>query len=354
MDVEVGEGRGGGQNSVPVGATAPSSPRRPPAHEVGDNSRISKSNGPGLSTRVENGQRRTGRGATREEYETALAAYLDHPIQVTVMNTLGCGQDIAMRLIHEGIPALGLAPLEDRRKEAARLAAMGEKRLARGTEKLTAEGVAKELEARKAAAEVAVVKQKAVLGDAIVQAEEEGRLIRANRTAALVLTGIQANLLRTGARLAGWMDNMIEQAEAAPGVVTMVDGRRVVDGKKALDFLGLKPRDVMGMQRSVAFISEKIAEASAKAIELERLRLGEPGKIIGVQQVGAASDPSKPPMSMEEAEKKATGFLRAMERWRAREARKAMAEDSEEVIVEAVAVSQRGEEVDDDGGSGDK
>lgn len=224
----------------------------------------------GVSTRVE--KPAPVRVLGREEWERAWAAYLSKPSMKAVQDAVPCSPDVARRLLHEGVPALGLPGLEGKRKEEARLAMMADKRLRAGTEKLDAETAAQQLEARREAAAAMVAKEKAVLGDAVSQAEEEAQLVRANRKSAMVLAGIQSKLLRSTSRLVTHLDTMLEEVEV-----------KGLKGKAALDELGLKPMQALALARGVATVAQKTAEVSRQAVEMERLITGKPTSIVESQ-----------------------------------------------------------------------
>lgn len=255
------------------------------------------------TTKVPNN--RGTRVVTREEYQRAWEAYSNEPSAAAVARALGCGQDVAQRLVHEGLPVLGLPPLDKRLKVEARAAAAGDAKLSKGTEKLTAEGAARELERRKEAL-AKVEKQSAeLLGDAGTQKMEEARLVRANRIGATALAGINAKLLRTASRLADHLDEALGEAE-----------KEKKTGKAALEHLGLKPSGALELVKSIATVSVRVAQSSEAAVRMERLLMGEPTDILGVQ-----GGEERKHMSQAEAEKvfseAARAFARAKQRQQA-------------------------------------
>lgn len=227
-------------------------------------------------------------GVSLEQYERARDAFVSEPTIAAVAKAAGVGRDLAARLIDSGEPKLGLPSLRD----AARLvAATVTKELAR-VEKATGEAQAAEmartLEARARAAKLARENEERLLGDAVESRKAEVRLVRANRTSALVLAGVNADLLRVSSKLAA-------------GLLKDVESGRLDK---------LSPRERMGILRTVAGVVHRTAQASQVAVNMERLLMGEPTAILG----RADGSPSTGDMTVEEAEQWLGLATRAFER----------------------------------------
>ena len=246
---------------------------------------------------------------TREEYQRAWEAYANEPTLAAVQRALSCGQEVAHRLVWEGLPRLGLVGLDKRLKDEARLAAAADKKLTRATEKLTTEGVARELEARARAVDKATRATVEVLGDAAHQRGEEAKLIRMNRVSAQALSGTLVPLLRAANRLTKYVDEALGEAET--------EGLK---GKAALEKLGLKPGSAVDLVRSIATLSVRVAQVSEASVRMERLHLGEPTAVLGIQETKRGT-----PMTLEEAEQTVKDAARAFDRARQR----ALAEEVE-------------------------
>lgn len=208
---------------------------------------------------------------TAEDWARARAAYLA-PGAGTIgsVRAAGFGKVQAERLVVSGLPALGLRSL---REEARLLIAKVEQKS--GTLKDTA--AEKLLEERRQATARVVQEGKAIVGDAEASRLEEVRLVRANRRSALVLAQVNGELLRTGLRV-------VESLE------------RTSRNEAELD--RLPPRERLGMLRTIATVVHRTAEVSARAVEMERLLMGEPTAILGHADPSPAKD-----MTPDEAEK---------------------------------------------------
>lgn len=237
---------------------------------------------------------------TGEEYERAWRAYANEPTLEAVRRELGCGHDVANRLVFEGLPVLGRPALKKRLEDEARLSARAENQLAARTDKLTAEGAARVLDARKAAVDQAVKVAKDVLGDAAEQRAAEARLVRAIRISATAQAGVAAQLLRSSSRLANYIDQALEAVE-----------KKKLTGLEALKEVGLKPSGALDLIKSMAAITLRSAQAAEAAVRMERLHLGEPTDVLKLQGAGPSKDK---PMTMGEASQVVASAARAFER----------------------------------------
>src|SRR5690606_14685300 len=140
------------------------------------------------------------------------------------------------------------------RAEAAKV----ERRL-RQRERQAAEQEAKELaktmEQRAKAARAAREHESKVLGDAVQARKEEVQLVRLNRISSTVLAQINADLLRTSSKVA---KSLLEA-----------------------DLSKVSVRERLTILRTVAGIVHRTAQASAAAVNMERLLMGEPTAILG-------------------------------------------------------------------------
>lgn len=244
-----------------------------------------------------------------EEYEVGLGAYLAEPTVAVVQKALGCGQDVAARLVYEGLPKLGLKPLEERRKEEARLVAAGQRRVQAVVEKSAAR-VATEMEVVvREAAEAGLARQRAVLGDGLVQLEEEARLVKANRDGAQALAVTNARLLRVADRLAGALEKKLDLAAAA----ATKDGE--VDPEVFFEKAELTMMQGLGVIRTIANIGQRIAESSKHSVDMARLLSGDPTNIVKV--TGGAGEAMTPEQGAAWMEKSARAWARLQERKRA-------------------------------------
>jgi hypothetical protein len=255
---------------------------------------------PRQSTRVDSPGKavRAPRPVNREEYERAWVAYRNEPTAAAVQRELGCGADVAHRLLFEGLPVLGLPPMEKQLQLEARMAMAADKKLSRGTEKLTAEAVGKELALRREALKKSTQQVAVQLGDAVQQRAEEARLVRANRVGALALAGVTGRLLKVSNRLATMLDERVEEVEQLG-----------LKGKAALDHLGLKPGGALELVKSISTTVVRAAQASEAAVRMERLLAGEPTEIFQHQGPGGGK-----PMSVEEQEQVMLEATRAFQR----------------------------------------
>lgn len=214
---------------------------------------------------------KSGTVAVRPEvYVAARDAYLTHGTIAAVRAATGMSAEACSRLVESGEPRLHLPSLRDCARARA---AEFEKGAARATRQ-EAHELAKTLEERARAARAAREHEAAVLGDARRSRAEEVRLVRANRVSAIVLAGVNADLLR----VAGSLAKSLLRDEAS--------------------LTKLSPRERMGILRTVAGIVQRTAQASASAVSMERLLMGQPTAILGRAEAG----PSTEDMTPEEAE----------------------------------------------------
>lgn len=210
-----------------------------------------------------------------EVYARARAAYLEHGSIVAVAEAAGIGRDLAARLIDSGEPRLSLPSLRDCARVVAAQVSKEMSRAETASGVQAASGVAKSLEVRAAAARRAREHESVVLGDAVKSREAEVRLVRANRMSALVLAGVNADLLKVSSRLA---ESLLRDVE----VLVKKDAR-----------------ERMGILRTVAGVVHRTAQASQVAVNMERLLMGEPTAILGRAD---GTSPSTGDMTPEEAE----------------------------------------------------
>ncbi len=235
----------------------------------------------------------------KADYERAWEAYQREPTVAGVQKGMGVSQDVAQKLVYEGLPRHGLVGLEKKLQQQARHAVVRGDRLTQGTEELSKEQVAKELEVRRKAAEKATREAAAVMGDAAFQAIEEAKLIRSNREAAQHLANIQGGLLRVAGAISQHMEEAVEEV-----------GAKNLKGSAALKALKeAVPATILDMVKGVSTISVRISQAAEAAVRMERLRMGEPTAILGVQP---ATPTTK--MTREEARTKVNTAFRAFQR----------------------------------------
>jgi hypothetical protein len=258
------------------------------------------------------------------DYERARDAFLEHGTIVAV-EAVGFGRTQAEHLVHKGLPHLKLPPLQHAARE---LAAKAEKRtkalvaaVAEEDARKAAETAARALEDRRKAAEKAREAEAVVLGDAAKSREEELKLVRANRMASSALARIGVELLHTAAAVATDLREM-----ASTGKLKT-----------------LSPKEKLGLVRNVAAIASRTAEVSQKAVQMERLLMGEPTAILGHTGASPVGD-----MTPEEAEK---WFALAERAFRRRAARSTVI-DSEGTPSDHPDLLEPGEEHGDDAAQG--
>lgn len=217
----------------------------------------------------------SNRRLDKEAYDRGLPIYLEHGTEYSLRKA-GYGEHQARKLVHQGIPHLGLPPYS----HAARLAVSKEDRIVTRLAKAAAEGNAKEaaqaLDARRKEIERVREAEKAVVADAARSREDEVRMVRANRLGALALARVGADLLHSAAAISA---DIRAQAEAGKLATLSIN--------KKLDLV-----------KSVATIAQRTAEVSARAVQMERLLMGEPTAILGHAASAPVAD-----MTPEDAER---------------------------------------------------
>jgi hypothetical protein len=178
-----------------------------------------------------------------------------------------------------GLPSSGLPALLERERMKLRAAMAvegeGERELERrAAAATTAEEVA---EVRVAAAKAEADRTVRAISAGVASKSDEARLAKANRTTALALASLNANLLKGAVAL------------------SEVVGRELANGEKV---------DIAKALRAltqVSTIAKTTAETARIAVQLERLAAGEPTSIVG--HVGALPDPALADMTPEEGQK---------------------------------------------------
>lgn len=223
---------------------------------------------------VHPGGRISHRVVPAEVYAQARGAWLAFGTIVAIQDATGLPAERAQRLVDAGEPSLDLPSLRD----AARAVAADLERKVRAKESAStteqASALAATLEQRAKATARARTHEAKVLGDAVESRVDEVRLVRANRTSALVLARVNADLLKLSVRVA----------------------RSLLDDERRI--LTLEPGKRLGLLRTVAGIVQRTAQASAQSVNMERLLMGEPTQILG----RADGNPSTSDMTVAEAE----------------------------------------------------
>jgi len=242
---------------------------------------------------------------TADEYASARAAYLAEGTAEAVQRAIGCGPEVAARLIMSGEPRLLLPSLQDAARAYAAELTKNTARTEKATAAVEATSLAHTLEARARAAKAARATEEKVLGDALTSRTDEVKLVRANRTSALVLARVNADLLQLSVHV----------------------GASLLKEKDAITKLGVKDR--LGILRTIAGIVQRTADASRVSVNMERLLMGEPTAILGRE---GSSGPSTGDMTAEEAEQWLGIANRAFAR---RAARRSAIETTGEVVEES-------------------
>lgn len=178
-----------------------------------------------------------------------------------------------------GLPSSGLPALLERERMKLRAAMAvegeGERELERrAAAATTAEEVA---EVRVAAAKAEADRTVRAISAGVASKSDEARLAKANRTTALALASLNANLLKGAVALSEVVGRELAKSGSA------------VDVAKALRAL-----------TQVSSIAKTTAETARIAVQLERLAAGEPTSIVG--HVGSV-DPTLADMTPEEGQK---------------------------------------------------
>lgn len=180
-----------------------------------------------------------------------------------------------------GLPSAGLPALIERERMKLRAAMAiegeGEREIERrASQARNAEEVA---EVRVMAAKAEADRTVKAITAGVASKSDEARLAKANRTTALALASLNANLLRGAVALSEVVGRELGRAEGG-----------AVDVAKALRAL-----------MTVSTIAKTTAETARIAVQLERLAAGEPTSIVG--HVGALPDPQLADMSPEEGQR---------------------------------------------------
>jgi hypothetical protein len=242
-----------------------------------------------VSTRVD---------VTPAEWEAARAAWLyGAGIDGIIRAVPGLNKAEAQALAYVGDRRRGRPPLA----EEARAAAMKSDGIQNGmlgaVERMDEQEAARLLELRAKRALEAEQATQQVLEDGGRARVEEARLVRANRLGTMALANANARLLRVvGAFSRGLLEDL---------VVETPDGDRT---SPAVDSLTVKER--LGLIRTIAQVVQRTAEASARAVQMERLLMGEPTSIVA-HTPGPAAD-----MTPEEAERWIAAAARVHDRRR--------------------------------------
>lgn len=179
-----------------------------------------------------------------------------------------------------GLPSSGLPALLERERMKLRAAMAvdgeGERELERrAAAATTAEEAA---EVRVAAAKAEADRTVRAITAGVASKSDEARLAKANRTTALALASLNANLLKGAVALSEVVGRELAKSGSA------------VDVAKALRAL-----------TQVSTIAKTTAETARIAVQLERLAAGEPTSIVG--HVGGLPDPALADMTPEEGQK---------------------------------------------------
>jgi hypothetical protein len=224
---------------------------------------------------------------SRDDWDRALEAWRGTPTIAHVAAELGIGFHRARTIVEVGIPAMGLPPVKKVLEEESRLAAMGEKRL----EGLEAKSAARVIETRTKALARSEASRVAILGDAAAQHAEEAKLVRMNRQGAVALAAVNGRLL-SGAL------SLVEALE-----------KDLAENKGTI-------KERLGYLRTIANVVARTAEASQKAVQMERLIMGEPTAILGVQ----GGKPNPDDMTPDEAGQWLEAGMKAFEKAKRRRA----------------------------------
>jgi hypothetical protein len=194
--------------------------------------------------------------------------------EIAVRTGIGVAEVEEFELV--GLPSAGLPPLLERERMKLRAAMVGddpelERRatLARSAEELA--------EVRVQTAKVEADRVVKAIGAGVVSKSDEARLAKANRTTALAMATLNANLLRGAVAL------------------SEIVGRELAGGS------GMDATKALRALTMVSTIAKTTAETARIAVQLERLAAGEPTSIVG--HVGALPDPQLADMSPEEGQR---------------------------------------------------
>lgn len=201
-----------------------------------------------------------------ELHTKARDAWIQHGTALAVREATGLSHLEATRIIDSGIPALGLPSLRDCARvhaaETNKRIAQAEKAQAALEGEKVAQELAKTLQARTEASRRAREHEAKVLGDAVSSRNDEVRLVRANRQSASALAMLNAHLLK-GAL--GMSQSVFEDHAA---------------------MARMNPKQKISLIKDIAAITQRVAQASALAVNMERLLMGEPTAILGRADTG--------------------------------------------------------------------
>lgn len=206
-----------------------------------------------------------GHDVTAVEWEAARDAWLLGEGIEGVMSAAGIGKELALELVEIGDRRRGRPSLREEARLAAATSDGIERRMRSAIERFDEGEVAALLETRARKAKEAEERTNAVLSDAATSRVEEVQLVRSNRLGAMALAHANARLLR----VVGALSSSLLEA--------YVDGNG--HPTKAARDLGTKEK--VGLVRTIAQVVQRTAEASAKAVQMERLLMGEPTHILG-------------------------------------------------------------------------
>lgn len=187
----------------------------------------------------------------------------------------GFGAEQARALVYLGLPHLSLPPLKKAQTREIRKADKREKDMEQAIERVDATEAARLLDLRRKASERALANERALLGDAEKTRDAELKLVRANRNGAMLLAVIGSNLLQSASAISR---SLAEDAES---------GR----------LRSLSPKEKVSIVKNIAQVAKSTAEVSARAVQMERLLMGEPTAILGHTSATPTAD-----MTPEEAE----------------------------------------------------
>ena len=194
-------------------------------------------------------------------WELAVQAYEQghHHAQALEVVVPGLTRKAAKRMLEIGVPSMGLRPVADEARDRI------EARVAAETRART------KVDARAAARQAEAADRSRQQGE-----QTSAELVRMNRLTALAMGQVQARLLRGAVGLAEMIEGRM--AEAAKGESVM------------------STRDAVGLLRSIANISVRTSEVSARAVEMER-------RLLGRGDDGDGELPKlEPDMTLEDAE----------------------------------------------------
>jgi hypothetical protein len=216
---------------------------------------------------------------TPAEWEAARTAWLAGAGIAGILEAVpSLDKQGALALVHVGDRRRGMRPLQEEAREAASRSDSLERKMRGAVERIDEEEAARLLELRAKRALEAEKATKAVLDDAGQAKAEELRLVRTNRLGTMALAQSNARLLRVvGALSRGLFEDLVQEGP---------DGDHLAPAAYELSH-----RERVGLIRTIAQVVQRTAEASARAVQMERLLAGEPTAILA-HQVSPAEDMS--------------------------------------------------------------